>query len=73
MQWNEIKKSRRFNKDGWHPYGWVVDFHTTVKHSNGNKVRVYASGVGVDRFSAIGNAIRFINNSNFKYYFEKNL
>ena len=61
-----IPTSRRFFRDERHPYGWKVGFRQTVKFSDGRpNLRTHFSDIGIDRWSAIGNALRRLNNPEF--------
>jgi hypothetical protein len=56
---NEIKSTRRFLRDERHPYGRKVTFKTTLTDGI-NRRRVTLFDIGVDRWSAINNALRAI-------------
>lgn len=54
-----LRNTRRFSKDCWHPYGWKVSFAMSIRFpSDGHIERRHFSDIGVDRWSAIGNAER---------------
>jgi hypothetical protein len=53
--------SRRYVTDKWHPYGWKVSFYESGK-IDGEPVRKYFGGLGVDRKTAIRNARRHVIN-----------
>ncbi len=55
-----LKSSRRFYKDRHHAYGWEIGFRQTVELMDGTLSREMFFDIGVDRRSAIANALRCI-------------
>lgn len=56
-----VPTSRRFIRDEWHPYGRKISFWQSVRWPSGRITRHHFSDIGVDRKSAIGNALRYLS------------
>lgn len=57
MKWKELKSSRRYLKNQWHPYGWEVSWKTTFVGEDGARKRIYQGSLGTDAKAAKFNAM----------------